>query len=211
MHLERMGLMKLNNTSIILNHKTHRAGLTSNKQITISHKQLAKQITFDEHTKKIIQVSNNEFISFKENKGSKNFSHYYLYGLEEYTELMSFQYSFYQRVTNNIWSFTCYEDERQILYNAEKHIMFVYPMIPLPEKTLVIDNQILYPFITTKFGKKVKIYLTENLIPIMIQDSHKEEYQNICLQDGETYAEALDRTILNLKNNRSLKRVPWKK
>lgn len=206
-----MGLMKLNNTSIILNHKTHRAGLTSNKQITISHKQLAKQITFDEYTKKIIQVSNNEFISFLENKGSKNFSHYYLYGLEEYTELMSFKYSFYQRVTNNIWSFTCYEDERQILYNAEKHIMFIYPMIPLPDKTLVIDNQILYPFITTKFGKKVKIYLTENLIPVMIQDSHKEEYQNICLQDGETYAEALDRTILNLKNNRSLKRVPWKK
>ena len=79
-------------------------------------------------------------------------------------------------------------------------------MMPLSEKPLVIDNQIFYPFITTKF----KIYFNENLIPVMIQDIKKEEYQSVNLLEGETYKEALDRTILTLKQDRSLKRVPWK-
>ena len=119
---------------------------------------------------------------------------------------MNFKYSSYKQLSNSIWSFTLSEDERQLVYNAEKHIMFFYSMMPLSEKPLVIDNQIFYPFITTKF----KIYFNENLIPVMIQDIKKEEYQSVNLLEGETYKEALDRTILTLKQDRSLKRVPWK-
>ena len=202
--------MRLNNTSVVLNYKTYQAKLNSNNQVKICHKKLEKEITFDEYTTKIIQVSNNEFISFNENHGNKNFNHYYLYGIEKYTRFMNFKYSFYKQLSNSICSFTLSEDERQLVYNAEKHIMFFYSMMPLSDKPLVIDNQIFYPFITTKFNRKFKIYFNENLIPVMIQDIKKEEYQSVNLLEGETYKEALDRTILTLKQDRSLKRVPWK-
>ena len=68
--------MRLNNTSVVLNYKTYQAKLNSNNQVKICQKKLEKEITFDEYTTKIIQVSNNEFISFNENHGNKNFNHY---------------------------------------------------------------------------------------------------------------------------------------
>ena len=202
--------MKVNNTTVKIYQRMYRLALNPLGQIQVCHKKQTKRLTFDLQAKKIIQVNPNEFLSFNETHKDKVLKHYYLFGFEKYDELMSFKYINEKQINTKLFNFSLSDGEGNILYNAEKHIMFYYPMISFSEIPVVINGQSLYMFKTTGDKKKAIVYMNEDLIPVMVQDLKKRKRKLVTLLEGENYSEALDRTIFYLKQDRSLKRVPWK-